>query len=403
MPIVVADLVALTLPLVAFAAIGIPYGVLCRRLPEGWSRDVAMGILFGVAAMLMMEHPILLAPGVMVDMRHLAIAFAGAFAGPLAMLGSLAIGAAARLAAGGEGALAGVVGMAIAGGAGLLWARLALTRDGLSARGLSLLGAMICVHLLAAFVLPLDLAMGFLRRFSLAMAGLNVFGALVVGGAIGRERLLALTEQALCRSASRDPLTGTLNRRGFEEMATAARTRSAPGEGGMLMVLDLDHFKQVNDTHGHGVGDEVLVQAARRLQGELRSSDVLGRFGGEEFVVFVPSVDREQAGSVARRLQRSIGKRPFRAGERSLAVTVSAGGWWFDEDADLDEAFDVADALLYEAKRQGRDRAVLGPRGEAQGDARRPETPDGPPEAAAVPGAEKVPRTTEAHADRTLH
>jgi diguanylate cyclase (GGDEF)-like protein len=360
MSTVQADLQGLLLPLLAFASIGIAYGVLYRTLGAGIGRDVATGLLFGGAAVLMMEFPVELAPGVNVDMRHLAIAFAGAFAGAPAMAIALAMGVTARLLAGGDGALAGAGGMAIAGGAGLLWAGVQRSDERLSIRSLLLLGAMICAHLAAALVLPLDMAVEFLLRFGPEMAGLNMAGALVIGGAIGRERLLVLTEETLSDVADRDPLTGALNRRGFDRLVQGQRARKAPGAHDLILVLDLDRFKRVNDVHGHVAGDEILVQACRRIQGGLRAGDLLGRFGGEEFVVFLGSVGREQAFGVARRLQAAIGAHPFYAAGRSIAVTASAGACWF-EGEDMGAAFEHADALLYEAKNAGRNRLVLEP------------------------------------------
>ena len=362
MAAIMNDLVALLLPMLGFASIGIAYGVTCRALPEGLSQDLALGAVFGTAAVLMMQYPIELDGGIHVDMRQIAIAFAGAFGGLLSVGVAFAVGAVARLMAGGDGAIPGVIGMALAGGAGVLWARQRLARDPFSLRGLALLGAMTTVHLLAAFALPFDGAIAFLQRFGVQMAVLNVLGALVIGGAIARERFLVTTEKRLDTAANRDPLTGALNRRGFDELVRAARVRAVPGEGAMLLVIDLDRFKAVNDTHGHAMGDAVLMQTCQRLQGELRGGDVLGRFGGEEFVVFVPSVDRDQAGAVAARLQAAVGARPFEVDGTMLAVTASAGAWWFDDEEELEMVFEIADALLYQAKDGGRNRVVLGPR-----------------------------------------
>ena len=344
------------------ALLSILYGVIGRRVSGDGPQRIALGLLFGAAALIAMTQPMHLAPGAIVDMRHLPIAFAGAFGGPVPMAIALGMGAMGRLAIGGGGALAGVAGMTIAGLAGLWWARLQADRHGrpLLPR-LCLLGAMICPHLLAAFLLPIDVALDFLGRFAPAMAAFNLVGALVVGGAIERERVLALSERDLRRSASRDALTGVLNRRGFDQLVEAAQVRGVPQEGGALMILDLDHFKRVNDTFGHAMGDAILVETSRRLQAELRATDVLGRFGGEEFVVFVPSIGRERAGLVARRLCQAIGERPFRAHGLDVTVTVSVGARWFDEEVDVEEALAEADARLYEAKRRGRNRVALAP------------------------------------------
>ena len=363
MPIEPAILVDLFHSFAGLALFSILYGVIGRRVPAGAPQRVALGLSFGAASLLALTQPIMLAPGVLIDMRHLPIAFAGAFAGPGPLAIALGMGATARLAIGGEGAIAGVAGMAIAGLAGLCWARLQADRRGGALARLALLGAMVCAHLVAALLLPIELALDFLRRFAPAMAALNLLGTLVVGGAIERERALALSERDLRRSASRDALTGVLNRRGFHQLVEAAQAREVPQEGGALMILDLDHFKRVNDEFGHAAGDSILVETGRRLQRELRATDVLARFGGEEFVVFVPSVGRERAGAVAQRLCQSIGERPFEAQGQGIPVTVSVGVRWFDEEevVNLEEALGEADAHLYEAKTHGRNRVVLAP------------------------------------------
>ena len=343
------------------ALLSILYGVASRRIQSGASRQVAFGVTFGVASLIALANPMMLAPGVQVDMRALPIAFAGAFGGPLAMAIALVMGATMRLAIGGGGAIAGVASMMLAGLAGLWWARTRTERSGKAFASLVLLGTAISVNLVSAFLLPFDMAVEFLRRFAPAMAGFNIAGTLVIGGAIERERVLALSERDLSRSASRDALTGVPNRRGFHQLVEAARSRGAPQGGSAVMVLDLDHFKRVNDTHGHAAGDAILVETGRRLQAELRATDVLGRFGGEEFVVLVSSVSKERAGLVAERLCRSIGERLFHTGGTTLHVTVSVGAHWFGGDDDIDDVMRRADVNLYAAKERGRNRIVLGP------------------------------------------
>ena len=348
------------------ALVAILYGVVVRGLGEHWGRQVALGVLFGAASLYALSQRMELAPGVLMDMRHLPIAFAGAFGGPLAMAVTLTINVVARLAIGGNGVLGGLISMSVSGLAGLAWAWLFLGRPGRPLPQLLALGALICPHTLAALTLPWETAVNYFRYFAPVQAAFNVLGTLVVGGAIHRERTLALTAHGLEHSASRDPLTGALNRRGFHQRADAARARSAPGQGGALLALDLDHFKRVNDAFGHDVGDAVLVEAARRLQSELRGGDVLGRFGGEEFVVFVPAVSRERAAQIASRLRRAIGGCPFAVGGHALGVTVSVGAEWFGEGVALEEAIRRADALLYEAKAQGRNRIVMRSPGEGK-------------------------------------
>jgi len=123
------------------------------------------------------------------------------------------------------------------------------------------------------------------------------------------------------------------------------------------VVLDIDHFKQINDTHGHRTGDLVLAEFAARLRGSLRAGDFAIRLGGEEFCVFLSHAAEEQALEAAWRLLRAIRLRPVRTAGGTLTITASAGvaGWRRRES--VESLIDRADQALYEAKHAGRDRA----------------------------------------------
>ncbi len=164
-----------------------------------------------------------------------------------------------------------------------------------------------------------------------------------------------------------DALTGVYNRRYMdrrlaEEIARARRQSYRVS----CMYIDIDHFKQVNDTYGHQAGDDVLREVASRIKAELRMSDALGRFGGEEFVVLLIDADLESAGMVAQRIRASVSDRPFLLAEgQGLAVTVSIGVAMLDESghglAIEDAALELvaqADAALYRAKQNGRNQVV---------------------------------------------
>ncbi len=179
-------------------------------------------------------------------------------------------------------------------------------------------------------------------------------------GAIEDITEIRAAQAALEELAIRDSLTHIYNRRHFlevtkREIARASRFNHATS----LLLIDIDHFKAVNDTHGHLVGDQVLRDVVLRLKENLRQSDVLARYGGEEFIVLMPETNAIQAWYGAERLRRVVGDRPFTIGKDNLAVTISVGVTsWLPclSLPPLESLVDQADQALYRAKQNGRDR-----------------------------------------------
>jgi two-component system cell cycle response regulator len=165
----------------------------------------------------------------------------------------------------------------------------------------------------------------------------------------------------LRRESLTDSLTQVGNRRAFDDALPqeVARARRQ-GRGLALVMLDLDHFKAVNDAVGHGAGDEVLVEFARRLRSVTREADRLFRYGGDEFALLVAGVDPPVALDLAERTVREASRGPFRAVPRGVALTCSAGvSVLAPEDGGAGGGLVArADAALYAAKRSGRNRAV---------------------------------------------
>jgi len=155
-----------------------------------------------------------------------------------------------------------------------------------------------------------------------------------------------------------DQLTGLNNRRYLEThmggLVQRAKRQTKPLS---MLVMDLDHFKSVNDTHGHAVGDEVLVEFGRRLQQNVRGLDLACRVGGEEFVVVLPETDPETARMVAERLRTDVADVPFETEGGPLNITISIGvGALEDSDTSGDDVLKRADDALYKAKGDGRNR-----------------------------------------------
>jgi diguanylate cyclase (GGDEF)-like protein len=177
-----------------------------------------------------------------------------------------------------------------------------------------------------------------------------------------KQHLLEEALQRLERIARVDELTQTLSRRSImgylrDEIDRAARYPASLS----IMLLDVDHFKQVNDCYGHQVGDEVLRATAGLLQQSIRATDHLGRYGGEEFLAILPMTEPASAAELAERLRRRIrAERYTAAGSADFCVTISIGIAGFDYQADtLETLIAHADGALYQAKTRGRDRFFI--------------------------------------------
>jgi diguanylate cyclase (GGDEF)-like protein len=170
--------------------------------------------------------------------------------------------------------------------------------------------------------------------------------------------LNALTFGEVEQASITDFVTGIYNRRYFHEQLQLEIDRARRiGYPVSLLIFDIDHFKLVNDTYGHPIGDRILQMVARRIKDELRAVDILARYGGEEFAVILPGTPASSLAGVGERLRQGIAMTPFLLDERSVSITVSAGGATFPEDAnDVHRLVDEADRWLYDAKETGRNR-----------------------------------------------
>ena len=178
-------------------------------------------------------------------------------------------------------------------------------------------------------------------------------------------RRLEASHLQLQAQSERDPLTNLANRRHFQAVMTTLCVDG--GFAGTLLLVDIDHFKHVNDLHGHAAGDLVLVEVARRLNEAVRNEDLVVRWGGEEFLILVAHAANEQAQQMAARVLRILGQTPIAVGSdnnvQSLRVTASIGYARFPlppygTQVPWEQAVNLADMALYTAKNQGRNRAV---------------------------------------------
>jgi diguanylate cyclase (GGDEF)-like protein len=165
-------------------------------------------------------------------------------------------------------------------------------------------------------------------------------------------------EQRLVEMASHDFLTGLLNRRElFNRLSIETSRVRRTNEALSLIMIDIDHFKNINDRHGHISGDMVLKEVAHRLREGIRDYDLICRFGGEEFLVMAPQTDLHHANELAERLRKVISERPFRIEDASpVTITISAGVTRLLEGESVETMISRADMALYHAKGLGRNR-----------------------------------------------
>ena len=175
------------------------------------------------------------------------------------------------------------------------------------------------------------------------------------------ERLML--QDQLARAASTDPLTGMLNRRAFLATVQNEWQRTARyGSGFSILLFDLDHFKKVNDSHGHDTGDSVLCRFSELVRSSLREVDVFARWGGEEFIAALPHTPLEVAVTTAERIRKAVAEQRFAAaGGAEFPVTVSIGVSSLSaKEPPLADVIKWADTALYEAKHAGRNRVMAG-------------------------------------------
>jgi diguanylate cyclase (GGDEF)-like protein len=156
-------------------------------------------------------------------------------------------------------------------------------------------------------------------------------------------------------SLSRDSLTGVFSRRhAIRELEQKLEQTRLAHQTLCAIMADLDHFKSINDNHGHLSGDEALRVAARRLAASARESDIVGRYGGEEFLIVLGNTALDDALSLAERMRRNVGSDPIHIDDQKLKVTISMGVAESQEDDDAESLIGRADRLLYQAKLEGR-------------------------------------------------
>lgn len=294
------------------------YGWFQRFVPHRIVRQLAIGGLLGTGAALSMTQPYIMMDGYQADSRNLFLAISAAFGGALSTLVSLTIAGLFRISMSGHGVLVGVATMTIACISAAIWTQSTRSKRRRSWKAWVMLGAILSAPslvIMAVFDLmdPSVVA---------ARIAADMIGAVFFGRMFESELRRGNRERQLNLEASTDPLTGLPNRRALMDFID--HISPSERESMALLVVDADHFKSINDQHGHDVGDEVLKMIASSLSASIRQGDFAARFGGEEFAVLLRVNRPENGYEMAERLRRELSGFHEVSGKR-INVTVSVG------------------------------------------------------------------------------
>ncbi|MEN3793640.1 diguanylate cyclase [Fulvimarina sp. MAC3] len=362
-------------------------------------RGPAVGLAFGFAAVLTMSDPFVLGDGVIIDARGVILVLAAPFGGLSAALVSGIIASLYRLWLGGAGAPIGVTVIVAAVAIGALCSRYVKQSEGgydfRELLAFAIFGSLqsfllLLIPLLAPNIDPM--------RALFPHVAANFLGILILGHfltGVGRRRYAT---KLFKREALTDPLTELPNRRAFDQAVqrmTAKRGEKGGIDSVALLLIDIDHFKQVNDKWGHVFGDRILRSVAHTILRHARREDLVARYGGEEIAIILPAISQFEACKLAERIRLAI-----EAANQRFEITASIGVAVADDDnRAFRELFQAADRALYQAKERGRNRIEL----EYLKPAMHPEMPDEPEtyaERAALQGR-RVSSTDQDRADRS--
>lgn len=218
---------------------------------------------------------------------------------------------------------------------------------------LGFLTAIVAMATLAEYAVHRSFVLDALNRVAMAVITAAPFLAIVLYAITFLDR----QQRKLGEQAATDPLTGLPNRRDFLDRASRHLSRRDRAPRGVILLIDADHFKRINDNWGHAVGDLCLKAIADRMRTTLRAGDYLARIGGEEFAAFLPDTDLATGSQIGSRLTAVIGVEPGKPAGK-LTFTLSVGAAEVQEETSLDTAMQQADLALYQAKHNGRGRLV---------------------------------------------
>lgn len=298
-----------SLAVVAILASG--YGTLERYLQRPEVARVVLGVLFGLVAWAQMHAPFEAMPGLIIDLRNVPIALAGAFLGWRGMLACLAIGVAARLNIGGAGALSGALGMTIAGHAGLLWARLS---DAAPRRGLFEwvgLSVIMSTHLAGAMILPQNMAAWFYSEAALPLLVVNLLSVTFVAMLLDRERNAIAGETRLLSAVQVDPDSGLLTGPAWLRDVKHAYAADDKNPVRGIMLVHMRKLDWLVAQHGGQRTRELSGAIRHRVKSLLTHGDIVGDIGGGRLIVPMSAVELANADSMMTEVRRAVAAQSF--------------------------------------------------------------------------------------------
>lgn len=266
-----------------------------------------------------------------------------------------------RLALGGIGATGGAVGVIVVALCGYVSMLIPRRRIGTGWMRSLLLGIATVSSFIVLVFLPPDVAKDLFLRAAAPVMLANILGVLLLVDLLEREKQRVRIVRALENEASVDPLTKLPNRRVFERAADRCADEAGNrGRPFSIIMLDVDHFKKINDTWGHNVGDTVLSRVADLIRRTVRKTDIAARYGGEEIIILLPDTEERQASTVAEKIRHAIQSEDLIVANTAIKVTVSIGVAAVESGTtDVRATIEAADKALYRAKGAGRNRVEL--------------------------------------------
>lgn len=343
------------------ALVAIAYGFVLPRL-QGLTANIVLGALFGLGAALSMLTPVELIPGIHVDSRTTIVMLAGVFGGPVATLIAGGIAATYRLYIGGIGTGPGLAGIGIAMALGVAtYSIVSTVSRTVRFRHIFLLALASPLVSLAGLFLPWSIFSALFAEAGVTVLLARMAGVLFLGFIMLEHQTRIGAEERVRRLAYLDELSGLPNRRSFYSHLTREWKRwERYSENFVVVLVDIDHFKMVNDTYGHPAGDLVIQRLARVMQEESRGADLVARTGGEEFGVILPYTTSASGYLVAERIRERAEREVVIADDNRITFTISLG---VSADAvgypSMNKCLSGADRALYEAKHIGRNTVVI--------------------------------------------